>query len=106
GVLKERGLFFIDSRTTAHSAGPALARELSIPFRERSIFLDNEQNEEAIRNYFEAGKRIAAKQGWVVMIGHVWCAELAGLLPKLYAEALAEGYKFYSVSEILSGAGK
>jgi polysaccharide deacetylase 2 family uncharacterized protein YibQ len=106
GIIKEQGLFFIDSRTTAHSAGPPLARELQLPCRERSVFLDNDQSEEAIRKYFEAGKQIAVQQGWAIMIGHVWCDRLAGLLPRLYAEALDEGYGFYSVSELFTGAGR
>jgi polysaccharide deacetylase 2 family uncharacterized protein YibQ len=105
GVIRERGLFFIDSRTTADSAGPRIARRLGIPCRERSVFLDNEQETRAIRASFEAGKQIAAKQGWAVMIGHVWCAELADILPALYEEALAEGYEFFFVSELFAGTG-
>ncbi|MDR1627028.1 MAG: divergent polysaccharide deacetylase family protein [Spirochaetia bacterium] len=105
GVLKERGLFFIDSRTTTDSAGPRIASRLGLPFRERSVFLDNEQDALAIQGYFETGKQIAAKQGWAVMIGHVWCAELAGLLPLLYEKALAEGYEFLFASELLAGPG-
>jgi polysaccharide deacetylase 2 family uncharacterized protein YibQ len=106
GVIRERGLFFIDSRTTAGSAGPSVAARLGIPCRERSVFLDNEQDREAIRGYFETGKQIAAKQGWAIMIGHVWCAELAEILPRLYTQAQAEGYEFFFVSELLAGAGK
>jgi polysaccharide deacetylase 2 family uncharacterized protein YibQ len=103
GLLKERGLYFIDSRTTAHSAGPRTARELGLRCRERSVFLDNEQDEASIRKYFEAGKAIAADRGWAIMIGHVWCARLAALLPRLYEAARAEGYEFVFVSELFSG---
>jgi polysaccharide deacetylase 2 family uncharacterized protein YibQ len=105
GVLKERGLFFIDSRTTANSAGPRLASRLGVPFRERSVFLDNVRDAQSIRAYFETGKQIAAKQGWAVMIGHVWCAELAEVLPRLYEEARAEGHEFLFASELLAGDG-
>jgi polysaccharide deacetylase 2 family uncharacterized protein YibQ len=105
GVIRERGLFFIDSRTTAASEGPRLATRMGIPFRERSVFLDNVQDRQSIRGYFETGKQIAAKQGWALMIGHVWCAELAEILPRLYEEAQAQGYEFLFVSELLGKSG-
>ncbi|MDR1317195.1 MAG: divergent polysaccharide deacetylase family protein, partial [Spirochaetales bacterium] len=106
GVIRERGLFFIDSRTTASSEGPRLATRMGIPCRERSVFLDNVQDRQSIRGYFETGKRIAAKQGWALMIGHVWCAELAEILPRLYEEAQAQGYEFLFVSELLGKSVK
>ncbi|WP_068611228.1 divergent polysaccharide deacetylase family protein [Paenibacillus swuensis] len=40
-VCKEKGLFFLDSRTNSKSVIPALARELGVPFRLNSVFLDD-----------------------------------------------------------------
>jgi polysaccharide deacetylase 2 family uncharacterized protein YibQ len=105
GVIRERGLFFVDSRTTANSAGPRVASRLGVPFRERSVFLDNIQDKQSIRGYFESGKQIASKQGWAVMIGHVWCAQLAEILPRLYEDARAEGYEFFFMSELFKESG-
>jgi hypothetical protein len=81
-----------------------VARELGLRCRERSVFLDNEEDEASIRKSFSSGKAIAARQGWVIMIGHVWSAELARLLPEFYAAARAEGYEFVFVSELFAEA--
>lgn len=103
GVLRERGLFFVDSGTTAASAGRRVAGELKLPFLERSVFLDNEKDKAAIRESIERGKAVAEKRGYAVMIGHVWCSELAEVLLEVYPDILDEGYRFYPVSELLKG---
>jgi len=40
-VLKKRGLFFIDSRTTAASVSLSSAKLFKVPFAERDVFLDH-----------------------------------------------------------------
>jgi polysaccharide deacetylase 2 family uncharacterized protein YibQ len=102
-AVKRKGLFFIDSRTSARSAARRIAEELKLPFGERAVFLDNEKDKTAIRKAFQAGKAIAEKQGRAIMIGHVWCAELAEVLLELYPVILDEGYQFYPVAELLKG---
>ncbi len=46
--LQKRGLFFIDSRTTAASRGKAVAARTAIPFAARSLFLDNDSDQEVV----------------------------------------------------------
>ena len=41
-IIGEKGLFFIDSRTTPETIALELARELEIPSASRDVFLDNE----------------------------------------------------------------
>src|SRR5262245_28185397 len=53
GVLAERGLFFLDSRTSAASVGYEVARELGVPAAERQVFLDGEPTPEAIEAQFQ-----------------------------------------------------
>jgi polysaccharide deacetylase 2 family uncharacterized protein YibQ len=103
-TVKKHGLFFVDSRTTAASKGSALARRLKVACVERSVFLDNERDAASIRAAFETVKRIARERGSVVATGHVWCAELAKLLPSLYEQAAAEDYEFVTVSSLASEA--
>lgn len=103
GELKKRALFFLDSRTTPRSVGKKTAKDLNLPFLERAVFLDNEKNTLAIRESIQKGKTIAEKRGYAVMIGHVWCTELAEVLLEVYPEILSEGYQFYPLSELLSG---
>ena len=41
GVLAQRDLFFIDSKTNAASVGEATARAMGVPTAARDVFLDN-----------------------------------------------------------------
>ena len=45
-VIKERNLFFIDSRTTAESIIESTMESLNIPTARRNVFLDNDDEEE------------------------------------------------------------
>jgi len=69
-VLKERGLFFIDSRTTSHSLGAQSARLLKVPFAQRDVFLDHSQNPDFVRRQIRELLRRAELTGQAVGIGH------------------------------------
>lgn len=69
-ALKDRGLFFIDSRTTAATTGMETALEANIPYNSRDVFLDNELNEEAIVRQLDRLVSIAVKTGRAIAIGH------------------------------------
>jgi hypothetical protein len=103
GELKKRSLFFLDSGTTSASVGRKIAGELHVLILERAVFLDNEKDTLAIRESIQKGKSIAEKRGYAIMIGHVWCAELADVLLEVYPEILSEGYQFLPLSELLKG---
>lgn len=72
-VLEEihrRGLYFIDSCTSPESAAPGVARKLRLPFRQRDVFLDNEQSDDSIRGQVQQLIRKARVEGTAVAIGH------------------------------------
>jgi polysaccharide deacetylase 2 family uncharacterized protein YibQ len=69
-VLRERGLFFIDSRTTDKTRGYQSARLLNVPFAQRDVFLDHRQEPEFIRRQIEVLIRRAEENGQAVGIGH------------------------------------
>lgn len=69
-VLKQRGLFFIDSRTTAESLCKPSARLLKIPFAQRDVFLDHVQEADFIRRQIRELIRIAEIHGTAVGIAH------------------------------------
>ncbi|MBI5583206.1 MAG: divergent polysaccharide deacetylase family protein [Deltaproteobacteria bacterium] len=69
-ILKKRNLFFMDSLTTPHSAGLDLAREWGVPYIQRNIFLDNEVNEETIKQQLEKLIGSARTKGRAVGSGH------------------------------------
>jgi polysaccharide deacetylase 2 family uncharacterized protein YibQ len=69
-ILKKRGLFFIDSRTTTKTLCRSSARLLQIPFAERDVFLDHVLSPATIRKQLQYLVQVAEKQGAAVGIGH------------------------------------
>lgn len=84
--LKDKGLFFIDSKTSPRSRSDKTAREMGIKAAARDIFLDNEQNEGYIAGQIEELKKIARKRGAAIGIGHPYPETIAALekaIPKI-----------------------
>lgn len=69
-VVKERNLLFVDSVTSPRSIAAALASEMGIPAASRHVFLDNEEDPEAIRTQIRRTIALARRQGSAVAIGH------------------------------------
>ena len=61
--LKNRDLFFLDSRTTHLTVAASSASVLQVPFAERNVFLDNLKTEAAIRKEFARLIIMAKEQG-------------------------------------------
>lgn len=69
-VLKERGLFFLDSRTSASSRGADRARALGIETFSRDVFLDHDISVSAISRQLDKAVEIARERGFAIAIGH------------------------------------
>jgi hypothetical protein len=70
GVLKEKNMFFVDSRTTRHPIGKEVADEQGVLCYDRDVFLDGKQPKSfVVRRLRQAGD-IALKKGFAVAIGH------------------------------------
>ena len=69
-ILKKRGLYFVDSRTTPQTLCKPSARLLQIPFAQRDVFLDHQQEARFIRKQVTELIRIARRNGYAVGIGH------------------------------------
>ena len=69
-VLNSRGLYFVDSRTTAGSVAADVAKANNTPSITRNVFLDNEKTPEAIDKEFKRMVKQAKEQGSAVGIGH------------------------------------
>jgi polysaccharide deacetylase 2 family uncharacterized protein YibQ len=70
GQIKNRDLFFIDSRTTASSVAYNTAQSLNIPSAYRHIFLDGELDENYIKGQLIELFRRAQKNGFALGICH------------------------------------
>lgn len=98
-MLKARGLFFIDSKTTAASQCRSSARMFKVPFAERDVFLDHIQTPEAIRGEIEQLIHVAEITGKAVGIGHpheLTYDVLTEMLPELKKKV-----KLVSASEVV-----
>ncbi|MGD9042494.1 MAG: divergent polysaccharide deacetylase family protein [Desulfobacterales bacterium] len=85
-VLKHRGLFFIDSRTTSDSLCKPSARLFQVPFAQRDVFLDHYQKPDFIRKQIKELIRIARLNGEAVGILHPYPTTyrvLQEMLPEL-----------------------
>jgi len=90
-VLKKRGLFFIDSRSTPKTLCRPSARLFQIPFAERDIFIDHLQEPVFIRKQLKRLVEIANKQGEAIGIAHpyrVTLEVLQNMLPELKKKVL------------------
>jgi polysaccharide deacetylase 2 family uncharacterized protein YibQ len=97
----ENNIYFLDSRTTADTAAPTVARRLSMKIAERDTFLDNEQERESIMRYLSSGLSRAQRNGISIMIGHTWSPQLAPLLEEQLPILTIQGYQINTVSNIL-----
>ena len=87
--LHNRGLMFLDSVTTGHSAGAAAAAKAKVPFAARQVFLDNDRDNSSIRAQLEKTESLARRHGFAIAIGHPHdetIAALAQWLPQVEAK--------------------
>ncbi|MDR2028918.1 MAG: divergent polysaccharide deacetylase family protein [Treponema sp.] len=102
-LCREHGIYFLDSRTTADTAAPAVAKRMGIKIGERDVFLDNIQEKAAMIRYVQDGLRQADLKGSAVMIGHTWSSELAETLEELYPDLVEQGYSLSTISRFMMG---
>ncbi|HEC1896373.1 TPA: divergent polysaccharide deacetylase family protein [Campylobacter jejuni] len=69
-VLKNQNIFFIDSKTIGNSKANKIAKELSMPYIQRDVFLDNEDDVNYVKKQLESAVKLAQKKGFVIAIGH------------------------------------
>jgi polysaccharide deacetylase 2 family uncharacterized protein YibQ len=98
---EEKNICFIDSRTTADTVVPEVAKQMGVKIAERNIFIDNEQNKDAMLRYITSGLTRAQRNGSAVMIGHTWSPDLAPLLAERFPYFIEEGYTLKAASDII-----
>jgi polysaccharide deacetylase 2 family uncharacterized protein YibQ len=98
--LKQRGLFFVDSRTTGYSVAYDVAQRLEIPAAQRHVFLDNELDENSIKEKLIELFTLAQNRGEAVGICHP-LPETLKVLKEFFRIAKDYGVKPVFVSEIV-----
>ncbi len=99
-VLKERGLYFVDSRTSAKSVAYDAARALGVPAATRRVFLDQPVENRPIKAALEELFRTARRAGSAVGIGHAR-VETVEALRRYLSLADSYGVRLVLASEIV-----
>jgi uncharacterized protein len=99
-VLSDRGLYFLDSRTTDATVGEQTAEEASVPAVSRRVFLDDVESEDAISKQLAELVRRARAEGSAVAIGHPYPATLA-VLEREMPGLEARGIRLVKVGELV-----
>lgn len=103
--LIRRGLYFVDSRTSAESKALAVAQAYGVPALKRDVFLDNTRTPEHIREQLLKAARLARKQGMAVAIGHPYpqtlqvLEQVSGLLAQLDVELVPASHLMRATSQ-------
>ena len=67
-VLKQQGLFFVDSSTYSKSIGDQVARSMGVPTARNNIFLDNSSDEDDIIAKIWQAVEMADRNGSAIAI--------------------------------------
>jgi polysaccharide deacetylase 2 family uncharacterized protein YibQ len=68
--LRQRGLLFLDSRTTPASVAAREAERMQVPFAERDVFIDNDLDLGSVLRELTRAEHIARHKGYAVAMGH------------------------------------
>ena len=100
-VLKEDGVFYVDSRTTTDTVAYDTARREGVKTAFRSVpFLDDVQDKNAVKKQLRLAIQGAKRQGEAIAIGHPHTATLEALREML-PQTKSEGVQLVFVSELV-----
>lgn len=103
-VLREEGLFFVDSRTTSSTVAYRMARDMKVPVTQRDAFLEDIQNDNVTFNYTRKQvlkvAELARRKGHAVAIGHPYPTTIKAIRAAV-GEVRAMGVRFVPVSRLL-----
>jgi len=98
-LLRQRDLFFIDSRTSAQTVAETAAHRAGVAAARRNVFLDDEKSVPAIRKQFTLAIRDAREKGSALAIGHPHPETLA-VLSEMLPEAERQGVRLVFASDL------
>ena len=99
-VLKSRGKYFIDSRTSSLTIGEKTMTSFGVPTARRNIFLDNNNDLDMIEEQINKLANSAKKNGVAVGLGHARKNTLS-VLEKVVPRLLDKGFVFQFASQVV-----
>ncbi|MDU2064039.1 MAG: divergent polysaccharide deacetylase family protein [Sporomusaceae bacterium] len=99
-VLKEKQLFFVDSRTSSQSVAWELAKQSGVKTAANELFIDNQPDVESVKKQLCQGITLALKEGKIILIGHAR-SHTAQAIQSILPELDAQGIQLVFVSELV-----
>lgn len=103
-VLKEKDLYFVDSRSCRKPIGKSVAEKVGVRFAERNVFLEHlSRSKYSIKKQLNTAGNIAIENGYSVAIGHVGTEGgkvTAHAIEEMIPELESKGIEFVFISEL------
>ena len=99
-VLKDRGKYFIDSRTSSLTIGEKTMISFGVPTARRNIFLDNNNDLDKIEEQMNKLANSAKKNGVAVGLGHARKNTLS-VIERVVPDLLDKGFVFQFASQVV-----
>jgi polysaccharide deacetylase 2 family uncharacterized protein YibQ len=102
-VCHERGLYYLDSKTTAKSVVASLAKELDVPYLENELFFDEQYTTSHIIKQANLLMNKIEKDNEIIAIGHVGVAgEKTASVLKQYVPLVKQKAETVTLSELFT----
>jgi len=102
--IKQRDLYFIDSRTHKSTIAQETSLRLGLRTGRRHVFLDSERTLEFSTQQLELAEKTANEQGYAIVIGHPYPTTIE-VLVRHVAEMDQRGCRFVFASDLVETAG-
>jgi hypothetical protein len=99
-IIKDRDLFFVDSRTVVDTRAYDMAVTFGVPAAERDLFLDHDNEVEMIRRRFGEVLAIARAQGQAIAICH-FRRNTVTVLQEMLPQLGEQGIRLVHASELI-----
>ncbi|MFB6226737.1 MAG: divergent polysaccharide deacetylase family protein [bacterium] len=101
-VLAPRGMYYLDSKTSASSVAVSTARKHGVPVLTNDVFLDHTNRDySTIRNQFEKTIQTARSNGFAIAIGHFQSTVTGKVLQDLMPRYADRGIEFVTLSRLV-----
>jgi hypothetical protein len=100
-VLKDRGLYFIDSVTIHTTVAYDAAQEMGVPSSRRDVFLDDSTDIGSVRRQWATLLETTLQHGQAVGIGHFQSPATAKVLAEEIPKLAEAGIELVHASELV-----